>query len=303
MVLFFYSSPQRAPPPVPISIPNFPYPPTILQYLISQSAGLKITYVPPGSVKAIPLQPSAPVSSSDTPEVTPSTWVEATVPPMYSGGGPPGTVPSSTSTVTTAPTPTPTIPLQPAYSNPTSSPQKSSQHKNSRWPIRNQFWKTATKSKTAATKSKTAVTAATPVIWKAAIQAMEYTQHIKKITSGDKMNQLYADLRTALSAMNNTSALASQNAATLLYFCTVITILFQPFNKFISYNYLNRIYPTIFPDSKSYRKFCMVNFYCIQASQLFTKNTVLNQYINVNNRVMKYMVPPLLQTIMYELQQ
>jgi hypothetical protein len=147
------------------------------------------------------------------------------------------------------------------------------------------------------------VTAAMPVIWKAAIQAMEYTQTINKITSGDKMNKLYADLLTALSAMTNTTAVASQNAATLLYFCTVITIVFQPFHKFISYNYLNRIYPTIFPDSKSYRKFCMVNYYCIQASQLFTKNTVLNQYINVNNRVMKYMVPPLLQSIMYELQQ
>ena len=308
-----HSIPQKAP-PVPISIPQFPYPPNILQYLLSQSAGLKITYVPPGSSTASTIQTTQGDSSGTTPEATPSTWVEATLPPMYSGGFPPGSTTPPVPIGTMAPTPTPTIALQPAYSDPTLPPHPSKRHfrghhkphlLHSKHPTHksHKSHKSHQQNKSTTTKTTTTTTPATPLIWKAAIEAMEYIKKIKVIKTGDQMNTFYNDLQNAISTMLQKSSIPSQNAATLIYLCTVITVAFQPFNKFISYNYLSHSYPTIFKDSAAYRKFCMVNFYSIQASQLLTKNKVLNQYIPVNNRVMQYMVPPLLQSILYELQQ
>ena len=256
---------RRKPPPPQYSIPQFPYPENILTYLKSQSIGYSITYKPHNGSNLTLLE----YSLDDTNE--------------YDGIGYESIPEETENEDISTPTSTPTINIQPAYSEPTYTP---------------------TTPPTITIPPVPYISPTTPVIWKAAINSMIYIQKLNlPITTNDKINIFYNDLHKTLTKMLLDSGTdGPKNAAALIYFCTVTTEVFKPFNEFISYNYLNSKYPTIFSDSKAYRKFCMINEYCIQSSKLFNKHTILKKHIPEANRMMKYMVSPILNSVISLLQ-
>jgi len=266
----------------PINIPQFEYPKHILEYILSQTRDFRITYIPPGGSNPVDLKvPTATpyMDEEDDLDGTLSGWKNISLLPLGSPLDYETVPPISTPTST----PTPTIYIQPAYSEPTHTP---------------------TTPPAVTIPPIPPISPRTPLIWEAAINAMRYIKGLNlPITKNEQIYTLYIDLQNnILALLNGTQDDGEKNAAALIYFCTVITEAFKPFNEFISYNFLNGKYPEVFPDSKAYRKFCMINYYSIQASKLFNKNTVLKTYIPVNNRMMKYMVPSVLNSVIYQLQ-
>jgi hypothetical protein len=81
----------------------------------------------------------------------------------------------------------------------------------------------------------------------------------------------------------------------LIYFCTVISLLFAPFTTELRYNFLNGKYSQLFPDSKVYQKFCMVYLMSTNTSKFFI-NTKYG-YIPINDRAMNYGLPDILNSI------
>ena len=266
----------------PINIPKFEYPRPILEYILSQTLNFRITYIPPGGSKSVDLKiPTTPPSINEEDEHldgTLSGWKNVvSLSPL---GSP---LDSETVPPISTPTSTPTIYIQPAYSEPTHTP---------------------TTPPAVTIPPIPSISPRTPLIWEAAINAMRYTKGLNlPITKKEQIYTLYIDLQNnILALLNGTQDNGEKNAAALIYFCTVITEVFKPFNEFISYNFLNGKYPDVFPDSKAYRKFCMINYYSIQASKLFNKNNVLKKYMPINDRMMKYMVPSVLNSVIYQLQ-
>ena len=87
----------------------------------------------------------------------------------------------------------------------------------------------------------------------------------------------------------------------LIYFCTVITTAFKPFNENVSYNYLNGTYPGVFTDANVYRKFCMINYFSIHAKHYFDLIPARNQYLPTEQPVVIYAIHSLLNTIVEQL--
>ena len=272
-----------------IKIPQFDYPKNILLYIESQSTSYQISYTDPGSSAPVTLQipPESPSIPQDIQDISLNStlvaWEYTSFSPM---GGPldsATTPPPPTSPPTPTPTSTPYI--QPAYSEPTP-----------------RFTK---RSKRVTIPPNEPITPGTPPIWEAAINAMRFTTGLNlPITTNQQMYTVYINLKNnILELLSGAEENNEKNAAALIYFCTVVTEVFKPFNEFISYNYLNGKYPSIFSDSKAYRKFCMINHYSIEASILFDKNEILKTYIPLNNRIMKYMVPPLLNSVISVLEE
>lgn len=264
----------------PINIPNFEYPEQIKKYILSQTVNFRVTYIPPGGSTPVDLKiPTTPpgIIEEEDLDGTFSGWNNiVSLSPL---GSP---LDSETVPPTSTPTSTPTPHIQSAYSEPTRTP--------------------TTPSSVTIPPTPT-ITPRTPLIWEAAIKAMRFIKGLNlPITKNEQMYTLYIDLQTNILELLKREDTGQQNAAALIYFCTVTTEVFKPFNEFISYNFLNGKYPDVFPDSKSYRKFCMINYYSIQANKLFNRNTVLNKYLPINDRMMKYMVPVILNSVIYQLQ-
>ena len=116
------------------------------------------------------------------------------------------------------------------------------------------------------------------------------------------MYTLYDNLQNKIITITGYGAHPKFNMAALIYFCTVIRISFESFNKTLAYNYLNGNFPEVFPDAKSYCYFCMINNYSNYTSLLFNENPNLKRYMNTNNRVVRYFIPPILESILSVLQ-
>ena len=271
-----------------ISIPQFPYPPYILEYIMSQSNGFKISFVPPGDVNPVPLaSPPALTTSPPPPDEDPPTWVDTSTEYSFN--------PSEAST-TTSPmpinTPAPTTPSMttlPAYSNPTLAPTKSPP--------------TTSPVVTSPPPPLTTPPTKMPPIWQAAISAMEFTGGINlPITTKNQMYTVYDNLQTQINVLMGDGKDKNKNIAALVYFRTVTDIVFDSFNKALAFNYLNGKFPEIFPDSKAYSNFCMINYYSIQSGKVFDKNPIMNQYVNTNDRLVKFFIPPILKSVLAILQ-
>jgi len=270
-----------------ISIPHFPYPPDILAYIISQSTGFKITYVAPGDVNPVPLEsPPAPTTTPPSPDEDPPTWVDTST--EYSFDPSQSTTTASPAPINTLESTTPSMTSIPAYSNPTLAPTEP--------PI-------TTSPLTSSPPPLTTPPANIPLIWKAAINAMEFTGGISlPITTKNQMYTLYDTLQKKITTLMGDGKDPNKNMAALIYLCTVIDVSFDSFNETLAFNYLNGKFPEVFPNSKAYSYFCMINYYSIQASKIFVKNPILDQYVNLNDRLVKYFIPPILKSVLAILQ-
>lgn len=298
-----HSRPRRPPPKIEITIPDFPYPPEILSYIISQSSNYKISFTPPGAVSPVPLETSPkPDESSIIPSSTPSTWVDTEIPYSFDLSEIYGTTVDNTP-VPTITRPIPTTPAKrtlPAFSDPTSQPTEPPNESSTIQQIdtRNRKNKFFVPSPPLTIPPKKA-----PPIWQAAIDAMEFTGGLNlPITTGDQMYTLYDNLQNKIKSLMDNGKDPNKNMAALIYFSTVVRVSFESFNKTLAYNYLNGKFPTVFPNSKSYHTFCMLNNYSNYASVIFNKNPNLNQYLDINDRVVKYFIPPILNSVLSILQ-
>ena len=243
---------------ISISIPQFPYPPDILAYIISQSGGYNISFVPPGDVNSVPLEtPPAPTETTPpSADEDPPTWVDTTT--EYSFDPSESVTTASPAPINTPDLTTPSMPTIPAYSNPTYAPTEPPP---------------TTPPLTSAPPPLTTPPSNIPPIWQAAISAMEFTAGLTlPITSKNQMYTLYDTLQKQIITLLGNGKDPNKNIAALIYFCTVVDVAFDSFNKTLAYNYLNGKFPAVFPDSKAYSHFCMINYYSIQASKIFVKN-------------------------------
>jgi hypothetical protein len=260
---------RKPSPPVPIEIPNYNYPSNILNYLVSQSTGFKISY---DSSSSGDIPTTGPTDPTQTEGDDGPTWVDATIPPnLLSPDSPDYVVPEI-----------PLMTLLPAFSDPTFSPSS-----------------TTTPVKTVPQLTIMSGPTSLPSIWNAAINAMIYIKDKPTITD---MSEFYTNVISEIQKYDYKTGKPEVKMSALIYFCTISQIAFKPYNQKLAYNYLNSTYKTIFPNSNAYSKFCIINSYSIYANQLFNKNPVLNQYLNINDRIVLYMVPNVLDSILASLE-
>ena len=250
---------SRNPPKINATIPGFSYPQNILEYLLSQSTRFNITFTTPDGK-------SGSVNTS-SPSVT--------------------TTPAPT-TVTPTPVATTPIPFEaaPAYSTtlaPTTKPTDKNKKSND-------------KNKKTTPPVAPTLPPQIPHFWYAAIKAMEFLNELGPIVDQDKLKRLYDNLIEQIRAFKGDETDSTRNTAALIYFSTVVTLSFAPFNEVFTYNHLNGKFPKVFTNPKVYRKICMLNFYSIQLSKVFKK--LRNGYISSNDRVMLYMVPQSLNAVL-----
>jgi hypothetical protein len=249
-----------------MTIPNFPYPSNIFNYLMSQTKGYVIHYSQPSGGKA------AFTSNLPPPEPTPP-WT-----------------PSETTAAVTTPAPTTTQPAPttiPAF-NTTSAPTAAKQggnpwNKNTNWNRWNEWNR---RNGIRGNKYYGA-----PPIWIAAIQAMEFVRDTGPLTQSSQLDAVYTNL---IAKINNFKQ-GDNNSGALIYFCTVVTVLFAPFINQLKYNFLHGQYSQLFPNAKVYQKFCMVYLMSSNLCKFFDKNKY--GYIPSNDRAMKYTLPMILNSI------
>jgi hypothetical protein len=250
---------------IAIAIPNFPYPPNILNFLLSQSSAYKITFVSPnGNTGTLPNSPPDPI---ETP------FPDTTIP------SPTTPVPSDTSDI-------PAANIIPAYST-TLAPQVT-------------YGPTPTNPVNPPNPAAPFVLPAnSPAIWVAAIQAMEFLNNLGPIDTQDKLKSLYSNLSSQLPVFMGDGTNGSKNASSLIYFCTITTVAFEPFQSKFTYNYLNRTYPQVFIDAYVYQKIAMLNIFNAQASKIFNYYSIIpgNGYVTLTDRVMNYVAPYIINAI------
>ena len=263
-------------PPIPsISIPNYKYPNFIFSYLMSQSGGYKITFTAPngesGNV-SMPSNDPQPVNTS----------------PISS---------------TAAPAPTPQATTRPAYSTGLTTPPAGS---NSSSGSSGSSGSTDTK----VLSPSPYVAPGIPPFWVAAIWAMAMTDDIGEIKDYNTLKLFYETVANKIKEIMGDGSDGVKNVSALIYFCTVVTILFEPFLGNFTYNYLNVHFPYIFNDlntgsdtisgASKYSKFIMVNYYSTHASDIIKSNRYPgNGYIPITEqKVMKYAVPNIMNSIL-----
>jgi len=274
-----------SPPIIPISIPNFNYPPNIYRYLMSQSGGYNITFTTPSNTTYdIATAGDIIIPSDDTSDDTSG---ETTAPTPLTTTAAPTTIPAYSTTL--APTPTP------SGSSPTTIPPTSS-------------------------PSPMSLDAKIPLIWVAAIRSMEFVQYDLRppLTTIDQMRLLYSTLASEIQNYLDKETdpqiqKGNGNCAAAIYFCTVITVAFSYFppallnaknptlNTYFLYNNLHGVnspFSQIFANSDNYNTIVTLNYYCIQLSYVFkpyiTKPNEI--YIPITDNVMKYMMNPTIFT-------
>jgi len=251
---------------IAITIPNFPYPPNILNFLLAQSSAYKITFTSPnGNTGTLPNSPPDPT--------------ETPFPDITTTSSPTTPIPSDTSDI-------PAANIIPAYST-TLAPQVT-------------YGPTPTNPvKPPDPATPLSLPANFPVIWVAAIQAMEFLNNLGPITTQPKLKSLYSNLSTQLPLFMGDGINGSKNASSLVYFCTIITVAFEPFQSKFTYNYLNRTYPQLFIDAYVYQKIAMLNIFNSQASKIFNYYSIIpgNGYVTLTDRVMKYVAPYIINAV------
>ena len=249
---------SRARPPPRMTIPNFPYPKNIFDFLRSLSQGYVITYSDAGTVQTVP----------DTSAESPAPWDPST------------TSPAPTTLLITTP---PGITSQPAYST-TTGPTQTTNPQQSQNP-----------SSPPIPANPPANYSGTPIYWVGAIQAMIFVQELGPLSNTDTLHMLYKNCSLQISNFMQNGTDPKMNITALIYFCTVITVSFEPFIETLTYNYLNKTYPQLFTSSGEYRKFSMVYSFSLHASKVFQKTNY--GYIGWNDRIAYYMVPSILKSI------
>jgi hypothetical protein len=257
----------RAPPPPQMMVPKFPYPDIIFRYLLSQSVGYIINYSTPSGGDGS--------FTSDLPPPEPT--------PPWSPTETTAAVTTTPFTITKPPTPAPTT--IPSYST-TTAPNNNNNNQT-----QNQNNDTINWSQNKDMGGDTYWGA--PVVWIAAIQAMQFVRSLGPLSEYSQLETLYDNLEKKINIFRiSGGGEGVKNASALIYFCTVVTVSFAPFTKNLHYNFLNGEYPSIFIDASIYRKFFMVHYLASHANQMFVNSPLSN-----NDRVMLYAVPILLQSI------
>ena len=302
----------RGPPPlIDITIPDFPFPPVILSYIMSQSGKYKITLTPPGSSKTIELE-SPPAAETPDPPEEPPTWVDTELQYLFDIPADTDDAAASSSVARIKKSANPAITKKPAYSHPTTPPIVPSTVEATLAPtlapntfprFRNTgMFRTLDINTPAPTGIQ--LPDNIPIFWKSAIYSMEFIGGLNlPITTKEQMYTLYRTLQTQITKLMGDGTNNENNIAALIYFCTVIEFSFESFNQALAYNYLNGRFPEIFPDSKAYRNLCMINNYSIYAKVLFDKNPILGKHVDINDRTIRYFVPPILNSVLAILQQ
>ena len=268
---------RRVPPipPIPsISIPNYKYPQFIFSYLMSQSGGYKITFTTPNGESGNVSMPS----------------------------NEPQPVNTSSISSTAAPTPQATTPqatTRPAYSTGLTTPPAGSSGSNS----------SSDSTDTKVLSPSPYVAPGIPPFWVAAIWAMAMTDDIGEIKDYNTLKLFYETVANKIKEIMGDGSNGVQNVSALIYFCTVVSILFEPFLENFTYNYLNVYFPDIFNDlntgsdiisgASKYTKFIMVKYYSTHASDIIKSNRYPGDgYIPVSEqKVMKYAVPNIMNSI------
>lgn len=221
--------PPRPPPPIKVIIPNFPFPPRILNYLLSQSQGFSISFSSPngssGSLSSTPIQNPNSYNLNIPAETTKPV---ITLPP-------PKDVPAYLTTL---------APNAPQPTNPNGPPTQSKQ-------------------------SNVSLPGNVPPMWVAAIRAMEFVSNRGPIDSNTKLITIYNELAQNISAYMGDGGNSVQNASALVFFCTSIGRLFAPFQEKFLYNSLSMKFPNIFVNSDVYKQVVMINFFCNKLNRMF----------------------------------
>lgn len=258
----FFFGKRRKPPPTPISIPNFAYPKYIYDYLMSQSSGYKITFTKPDGNETSVNYSDEYQDQDSTFEVTSSTTPASTTTPIPYEKNP-------AYSTTAKPTPTKKPPKTPSKNNDDYNPPPPTLSPNM------------------------------PPFWLAAINAMIFlnTLAVKIDNSNDDYTrELYNKLKSELPIIMGGRTDPKKNLGALVFFNTVVVQAFIPFNKSMTYNYLNGKYPYIFPDGKAYTKICMLNFYANHSSTIFKK--FKSGYVSSTDKVCTFMIPRLLDEVL-----
>jgi|Laugresbdmm110sn_1035088.scaffolds.fasta_scaffold22085_2 hypothetical protein len=241
---------SRPPKPVPIAIPNYPFPRNILQYLMSQSGAYTISFTTPdGDMGNVQID----ITETDTSFSPESDFAFSYAVPTRSR------VSTNAYTTTLAPTPTPRA------TNPSNPPRQS--------------------------VSAASLPGNMPSFWVAAIRGMEYVTRIGKISTYEQLDEIFTNIAGELNSYGGVSS--------VIYFCTVITKLLEPFQYNFVYNNLNKRYPTIFKDVSAYQRILIVKLYSRECSMMLNRLPIVtgNGYIKENDRVMIYGVPIIIKSI------
>jgi hypothetical protein len=241
---------RRVPPipPIPsISIPNYKYPQFIFSYLMSQSGGYKITFTTPNGESGNVSMPS----------------------------NEPQPVNTSTISSTAAPTPQATTPqatTRPAYSTGLTTPPAGSSGSNS------------SSGSSGSTDTKVLspspyVAPGIPPFWVAAIWAMAMTDDIGEIKDYNTLKLFYETVANKIKEIMGDGSNGVQNVSALIYFCTIISRLFEPFREKFVYNYLNQRFPEIFFDAFSYQRFIIIYIYYTKCSNFLNNFNELGKVV------------------------
>lgn len=148
-----------------------------------------------------------------------------------------------------------------------------------------------------------------PSFWVAAIWAMSYVNLLGPIDSYDKLKDYFSKVSIKMKQIMGDGSTGDKNVGALIYFCTVTSILFEPFVDNFTYNYLNVKFPNVFKDVNNgtetvtgaaiYRKVVMVNYFSNHALEILKPNKYPgNGYIPITEqKVMKHAVPHILTSI------
>ena len=269
-----YRSPRRVPPIPSISIPNYKYPKLIFSYLMSQSGGYNITFTTPNGESGNVSMPS------NNPQPVNTSPISSTAAP----------VPTSAPRATTRPAYSTGLTTPPAGSNSSSGSSGSTDTK--------------------VLSPSPYVPPGIPPFWVAAIWAMAMTDEIGKIKDYNTLKLFYKTVADKIKEIMGDRSDGVKNVSALIYFCTVVTILFEPFLGNFTYNYLNVHFPYIFNDlntgsdtisgASKYSKFIMVNYYSTHALDIIKSNRYPGSgYIPITEqKVMRYAVPNIMNSIL-----
>lgn len=151
----------------------------------------------------------------------------------------------------------------------------------------------------------------------ALIESMIYQIRFGNITTLERLNTLYKNLSNKISSYMGNASEPRNNLAALIYFMVVIENKFKEFTSRLPYyNYLQATYPNVFINDSVYRKFVVIKYYFESLIPLFNTNKMSykvgyrklfgrthhrTEYkeasIGVEDSVMKYMVPVILNEI------
>jgi hypothetical protein len=245
---------SRPKPKIPISIPSFPFPSFIYDYLMANSGGFIISF------------------SETFENIKGSQYVEG----FQGFQGFQGLTNNSE---------TQPIPAYLTTQAPTPAPINSENTVFKEWSRRD-------------TNKAVFLPNAIPPFWNAAIRSMEYLTILGPIDTNDVLLQLYREVSIKMKEYIGDGSNSQGNVAALIYFCTVVTVSFEPYRNILLYNRLKETHSKIFTNPMIYQKFIMVNTFCNKMRYFLERNnSIPGSYMSVNDRAAKFSLPDILNFI------